>query len=395
MSPNYDKDWHGALNRIKQTLETTEESHYSAKLTINAFRQGSPPRDGIKDVTVGLQSSKTIFERELMRTRDGACAFTLVNGHYGTGKSHALYLLREIAIERNFLVSFITLSQRECPMSDLGRVYSHIMHRIEGKKCDDLSTFQDILDIWAGNMRKLGEKSLYRTQQLIRSLHPDFQQALAKYLCPGDTETSELAERWLIGDDIAKTTATRLGVKLRATNDQALVMLKQLGNLIRAIGFAGFVILLDEAEAIPSYAGSSKQKLCYDNLCRLLDRNNRIPHCYFVYATTPMFFHKSHSHTNISQNSCEVHNLLPLTHSEYLRLGTIIRNLYQISDGWKGPYASFDDRQVKISVEWYLGRFPNNGKPRDFVRTLVSALDICASNPNKKLSQIFCHEEIK
>jgi hypothetical protein len=153
------------------------------------------------------------------------------------------------------------------------------------------------------------------------------------------------------------------------------------------------VVLLDEAEAIPSYSGSSKQKLCYENLCKLLKRENRIPHCYFVYATTPKFFHETHDHVPVSESSSEVHNLLRFSFDEYVTLGKIIRDLYQVAEKWKGSYSSFDDQQINLCVESYLRFHHNDLKPRNFVRTLVSALDICAPNPHKKLSDIFSLRE--
>jgi len=356
-----------------------------AKKTINSFRQGSPPQDNVTKLTVGQQNTFIVFQRELQRARDGACSFTLINGNYGMGKTHCLYFLREIALAKNYLVAFLTLSQRECPLYDLGIVYSQIVHRIEGKKALGNISLQDILELWVESIRQKGQHSQEAAICQIKNLHPDFQKALAEYL----TGETELVERWLMGDDSTKLTASRLKVEMRPTNEQALEMMKQLGKLVRAIGFEGLVVLLDEAEAIPSYESSSKQTLCYDNLCRLLKRENRVQHCYFVYATTPAFFQKSEAYIPISEQSHEVLDLASLSHKEYENLGYIIRNLYHIGEGWRGWDSSFNNQQIDQCVEGYMKMYAQNAKPRDFVRSLVSALDICASNPNKRLSKVF------
>ena len=389
MSLNQHNDWHEALNRIGQNLSTSSQERMLAGSTINSFRQGSPPRNNIAKLTVGQRDAHGVFQRELQRARDGACSFTLVNGNYGTGKSHCLYLLREIALDKNFLVSFLTLTQRECPLYDLGIVYSQIVHRIEGKKAFGAIAIQDILERWAEGVRRKGQNSLEAAICRVKILHPDFQKALAEYLCPTFPGATELVERWLVGDDSTKRTASRLKIELRPTNEQALEMMKQLGKLVQAIGFSGLVVLLDEAEAIPAYAGSAKQKLCYDNLCHLLERENRVPHCYFVYATTPLFFQKSDGHIPISEKSYEVLDLAPLSRTEYIALGRIIRDLYHIGEGWRGLYSSFNDQQIDRCVHEYIKTSGQNAKPRDFVRSLVSALDICAPNPKQKLSNVF------
>jgi hypothetical protein len=393
MSSDYDTDWHEDLNRIRRALDTTSEERMLAKVSINCFRQGSPPKNGVSKLTVGLRDAQTIFQRELQRARDGACSFTLVNGNYGAGKSHCLYLLREIALAQNFAVSFLSLSQRECPLYDLSVVYSQVVHRIEGKKAFGVITLQDILELWAEGVRQKGQNSLEAAICEIKALHPDFQKALAEYLCPTFPGAAELVERWLVGDDSTKRTASRLKIEMRPTNEQALEMMQQLGKLGRSIGFNGLVVLLDEAEGIPSYDGPSRQKLCYDNLCRLLERENRVPHCYFVYATTPIFFQKSYGHIGISEQSHEVLNLRPLLRIEYIALGRIIRDLYRIGEGWKGCNSSFNDRQIDRCVEWYMRSHSGDAKPRNFVRSLVSALDICAQNPKRKLSNVFMSEQ--
>jgi len=388
MSASYNTDWHESLNRIRQNIDISPEERMLAKKTINSFRQGSPPQDNVEKLTVGLGDVLSFFQHELQRARDGACSFTLVNGHYGMGKSHCLYLLREIALAKNYLVSFLALSQRECPLYDLSIVYSQIVRRIEGNKNLGHITLLDILELWAEDVRKKGQHSLERARYCVKALHPDFQKVLVEYLCPTFPGATELVQRWLMGDDSTKRTASRFNIEMRPTNEQALEMIKELGKLVRAIGFDGLVVMLDEAEAIPSYVGSSRQKLCYGNLCRLLERESRMPYCYFVYATTPDFFRKSEGKIPFTEQSQEVLELAPLSNAEYMALGYIIRDLYRLGEGWKGWDSSFNDQQIDRCVEGYMKMCTQDVKPRYFVRALVSALDICSANPKKILSNV-------
>lgn len=381
--------WYKGLDHLSQVLGTASDERQSAKATINCLRQGSPPREGVGKITVGLNSVRAVFTRKLQIAKSGGSSFTLINGVYGSGKSHSLCFLREMALEQNFLASFLTLSPRECPLYDLGAVYAKIARSIEGRSKAGVKSLQDVVDSWAQTVRTSGEGSLEHARHAIRSLHPDFRTALAEYFSAGSSDRVELAGRWLMGDDSTKRTANVLNVQLRATDEYALPMLNELGKLGRAIGFRGLVVLLDEAEAIPSYAGSLRQQHCYENLCRLLERSDRVPYCYFVYATTPVFFQKCSGRIPISEASQAVLQPPRLSEADLARLGRIVRDLYIIGEAWHGWHSCIDDGQIDRCVDKYTRVNEWAVRPRGFVRSLVSALDICANNPERKLSQVF------
>lgn len=381
--------WCKGLDHLSQVLDTPSDERRSAKTTINCLRQGTPPREGVGKITVGLNSVRTVFTSKLQIAKGGGSSFTLVNGVYGSGKSHSLCLLREMALEQNFLVGFITVTPRECPLYDLGLVYAKIARSIEGRSVTGVKSLQDVIDSWAETVRSAGAGSLDHARHAIRSLHPDFRTALAEYFSPAPSDQVELAGRWLMGDDSTKQTAKVLHVELRATDEYALLMLNELGKLGRAIGFRGLVVLMDEAEAIPSYTGSSRQQRCYENLCRLLERSDRVPHCYFVYATTPLFFQKCRGRVPISETSEAVLEPPRLSGADLSQLGRIVRDLYVIGEAWQGWHSRISDCQIDRCVDKYTRVNEWAARPRGFVRSLVSALDICANNPEKKLSQVF------
>lgn len=381
--------WHETLDHLSRVFRSGSEERRSAKTTINCLRQGSPPRDDVAKMTVGMEGVRAVFASKVQMAKSGGSAFTLVNGVYGSGKSHCLCLLREMAFEQDCLVSFVTLSPRECPLCDLGVVYARIARSIEGRSECQLRSLQDVVESWAARIRSSREDHLEQVRQAIRSLHPDFRTILTEYFSAGCSDRVELAGRWLIGDDSTKRTAKALNVQLRATDEDALMMLNELGKLGRAIGFRGLVVLLDEAEAIPSYRGSSRQQHCYENLCRVIQKSGRVPYCYFVYATTPLFFHKCHGRVPISETSQSVLQPPQLLQANLAQLGRIVRDLYVVGEAWQGWHSCIADDQVDRCVEKYTGAHDWNMRPRGFVRSLVSALDICATNCEKRLSEVF------
>jgi hypothetical protein len=175
---------------------------------------------------------------------------------------------------------------------------------------------------------------------------------------------------------------------LRPTNEHALAMLRELGAVSRSIGFAGIVILLDEAEAIPSYSRASDRALCYENLCRLISPDLHVAGCYFVYATTPAFFERA-GVLPLSHDSRQVIGLSAFTEPEAARLGRIIRDLYVVGENIQTWYAAVDDPQVAACVRRCFTSATPAVRPRGFVRSLVSSLDICAQNPGRRLADVF------
>jgi hypothetical protein len=389
MRPNgQNGDWRDDLKRISQRLSTPPRDRWHAKVAVNCFRQGSPPLEGTQDLTVGLTQVLPVFGRELRRAKDGACCLTLIHGPYGAGKSHSLYVLRDQAFQQGFLVSMLTLSQRECPLSDLGALYSHVAQNIQGRDTCGVHSVHDILEGWTCSVRRDGQISTERAQQRIKLLPPDLQQALIFYLGSVSEEMTILAERWITGIDATKITANRLGVALRATNEHGLEMLRQLGALARAIGFSGMVILLDEAEAIPSYSGSSARRQCFDNLRHLMNPKQHAAGCYFVYATTPAFLEYA-GELPMRETSREVVTLHLLTEDEAMQLGRLIRDLYVAGEGSCGWYSSIDDSQVQRCVHMCSAVSRGGIRPRAFVRSLVGSLDICSQDRRRGLAEVF------
>ena len=394
-SDHSQQDWRKSLVQLSEQLSVAPEDQWKAQVVINSFRQGSPPHEMIEQVTVGLGAVKKRFDLELRRARDGGCSFTLLEGPYGSGKSHSLYLLRHKALEAGYLVSLVTLSQRECPLFDLGLIYASIVGSISGKASTGVTSLRDLLEIWAETVRRRGLSSVESAEHAVKQLHPDLQSALAEIVGEVSQEKAESAERWLTGTDRTKTTARKLGVALRATNEDALLMLKELGILVCYLGFRGLVVLLDEAESVPAYSTASRRAKCYENLRQLLDRRNRVPHCYFVYATTPLFFSKTHGRMPVSRQSEEVLELPAMTPGDRFRLGQIIRDLYLKAECRLGLPRSLGDTELRKCLD---GRsLPASGdlRPRLFVRSLVAAFDLCAQNPKVKLTDTFdwCDDE--
>ena len=81
---------------------------------------GTPPTKGVQHFNVGNRSLLDALDRFYLSSylQDGGAAFKLVVGDYGSGKSHFLYCLRDVAWARGFAVAKVDLSPVETPYND-------------------------------------------------------------------------------------------------------------------------------------------------------------------------------------------------------------------------------------------------------------------------------------
>ena len=86
---------------------------------------GEPPIWGFQHFSVGLEPALAAL-RELLASHvaQGWSTFKLVVGGYGTGKTHFLYHLRELAWEEGFCTCYVSLRHDESPFHQLDLVWS-------------------------------------------------------------------------------------------------------------------------------------------------------------------------------------------------------------------------------------------------------------------------------
>ena len=109
-------------------LTQTEAQHIIRKLG----ESGIPPTRNLEAYTVGIDSVLGTLKDEYLDgyLRDGGSSFKLVVGEYGSGKSHFLYRLRDLAWEHGYVVSRTELSPKECPYDNQLKVYQAVVNNL-------------------------------------------------------------------------------------------------------------------------------------------------------------------------------------------------------------------------------------------------------------------------
>lgn len=272
---------------------------------------GTPPRRGVNYFNVGNHSILQALDEFYLSSylQDGGATYKMVIGDYGSGKSHFLYCLRDLAWSRGFAVAKVDLSPVETPYNDQRLVYAAVARNLIWHESDEsISDEKGLARFLEGTLRRvIGE-----TPSLATLNHPNYiglidtleatpidnlayKRAILGYLeslIRQQEERLDALDRWLTG---ATTTPndTRilrdLGVTGKITRTNAFQMLRSLAQTIRALSYSGLILLFDEVDRMASI-GTKAEKLATDNLREVIDRcRDELPGAMFVYAVPPQF----------------------------------------------------------------------------------------------------------
>lgn len=279
---------------------------------------GTPPERGVSYYNVGNKSLLDALEKHYLASYlpEGGAVFKLVVGDYGSGKSHFLYCLRELAWARRFAVSQVDLSPRECPYDDQKKVYTAVAKALVWRSPDQddsspqgLASFLERLleDIVTRHGIALGSDDAVNLPE-VQALISSFQNSridstsyryailhMLEALLRGDMARRELLTLWLHGEEVnteAMSELRRLNVTQKISRSNAFQMLRSLAQTVRALGFNGLCLLFDEMDRQMSLSRRAMSTIT-DNLREVIDRTREdLPGTLFVYAVLPTFIYE-------------------------------------------------------------------------------------------------------
>lgn len=261
----------------------TGPDRLEARMAIEALRAGVPNRGAIRL----LGSHADALGERFTRALDGAwgeplggaggeprAPGLLVAGDYGTGKSHLLGHLRELALSRGFVVSTVAVS-KETPLSQPAAMHAAALRgaTVAGRPEDAVAAALGDLVGRPGAVQGLEE---WATGAGLSPVFPAIAYLLGRELAP---ELVWGIEAFLAGGkppaQAVRARLAQLGARgmfaLGGMKAAQLVLERPrfLAQLFRAAGFAGWVVLIDEVELIGRY-GAVQRAGAYAELGRWL-----------------------------------------------------------------------------------------------------------------------------
>lgn len=268
---------------------------------------GTPPQYGFQHFTAGIEPYIDVIDKEYLATyiRDGGSAFKLVVGVYGGGKTHFLYTVRDLAWKHDYVVSYVSLSAGESPFHKLDKVYAAIVRGLQPPLTPDelLTPFESgmraFLLRWHAKQQEELSKQGFQNEDLHYELN-SFADTLAgtdsisfsnaiksafRSLTDARDKDFDQICQWLSGEGGITKDLQLFGISEKIDKSTASTMLRSLVQWIGYIGFSGMVILLDEAEQVPSLS-SKQRELLLSNLREIIDEcaHTHFPKVMIFYA---------------------------------------------------------------------------------------------------------------
>lgn len=324
---------------------TTHISQLEAERIIQTIGDGIPAPDYIMDYSSEMDSNLLMNVRDhLDKTSRGLTVARFIKGDYGSGKSHFLNLVREIALRDNFLVSYFDLRARE-GFDMIERIFSKVIKSIsvyDFRYGDNNNTVMDfIVKRWADNRSNTDEEI---RQMPLNRTNMDFLNVISLYgrimskvtnRVQNGIDLIELLNRWFQADSLKADERRKINTFSNITVRNARDTLNMLSIFFKSIGYSGWLILIDEQEIIPTLMSKKKRDLSNENLKVIIDTQSATKYLYYLFATTPEFFSDPINGINaypaLRQRVQDVLEINPISEKEMIEAGKKIKEIYCIA----------------------------------------------------------------
>lgn len=388
---------------------------------------GIAPECGIEYFTVGLDEYLEALRKEYFESvLKLSSTVKLIVGHYGGGKSHFLYAVRNLAWKQNFATCYVSLHEHESPFHQIDSVYKAIVKNlsrpmtteelIKGKEIG----IESFLKYWYDSKRQEYESKGFSGKDLDEVLKdyvrqiPGFDSTsfknavLEAFLALDEKREDDFSElvQWLKGEGYDAAFKSKYKIFQKVEKQTAWSLIRSLIEWLTSIGFNGLALLFDEAEKIPSL--SSKQAdLLAANLREFVDetKQTKMRHVFMLYAVPnedflsrrqvtyealKQRFAKFFDKDTPTGTKIDLRQLITPTEQAakvFLKnIGLKLSRVYESSRD-----ISFDQETVSSSLDnlveaVWKKRFGEISYVRIFVQTAVSGFDRLRKLPNSPIN---------
>ncbi len=274
------------------------------------LRSGLVPDRGLEEFAVGIERPRAEIRRLLDLAGRGEGVFKFLRGGYGCGKTFMARLAVLDAQAAGFATSFVVVSDNDLHFHRFDELYRRVVQELGTSACPR-GALSDIVDRWIARVeealvaggedanggsfdeavaRRLAEEVASRTagkapEDLARVLRTIF--ALK--------QTGELSEAgallsWLSGsENVAASVKKAAGIKGDIGSREAMDYLRGVLEIVKAAGYKGLVIVIDEAETILRMRQDVRGK-SLNGIRQIIDAAAQFPGLFWLFTGTPEFF---------------------------------------------------------------------------------------------------------
>ncbi len=288
---------------MKKLEELNQLKPFEARSIIEELRKGSVPADYVPFFTVGRDNWLVFIEDDLKNyIAEGGAKVRFLSGGYGDGKTHFMSVIRHLALEQGFAVSFVVLT-REIPIHKFEAVYQAITRQLRGRF--EGIGIRDLLNNWLEEL-PLGDKEptaqqfveLAETLRDLDGMNVNFANALAALarnrflpLLEGELEEDRVGERetlfhWFEAGKVTKRELKPFGIFEVISKANSKQMLNSLNTFLRHLDYKGLILLLDELETVIAQSASIRNA-AYENVRLLIDNSEQAQYFQIFFSIIP------------------------------------------------------------------------------------------------------------
>ena len=381
-----------------------------------ALRKGLVPERSIDAFAVGIEKQRGELHRQLELAEAGEGTIKFLRGGYGCGKTFMARLALLDAQNQGFATSFVVVSDNDLRFHRFDDVYRKVMTELGTATCPR-GALNDILDRWIAKVEEalvaLGqdpdapgfdEKVRKRIEDELASMTggkapQDFVrviQTIFDLKQRGEAAEAGSLISWLCGSgNVGAAAKKAAGIKGDIGSRDALDYLRGALEIVKAAGYKGLLIVIDEAETILRMRSDSRHK-SLNGIRQIADASGAYPGMLWLFTGTPEFFDTRHGVAGLAPLHERIRFLstgdrvslrqaqLALKPFDADRLRSValrLREFYPSTDRAhleERVSTAFIDRLVADVTAGFKGDV--GVVPRQFLREFVTQLDLVAEH---------------
>jgi hypothetical protein len=389
------------------------------------LRAGLVPERALDSYAVGIEKELGEIDRQLQLVEDGEGQSKFLRGDYGCGKTFVARLAIERAQRRGFATSFVVVSPNDLKFHRFDEVYNKVVTNLATASCER-QALGDILDRWVGGIEDklvdlgLDEDSEDFDAQVNKRISDDLESMTSGKVPPdfvrviqtvfalkqeGDLASANTLISWLAGSsNIDAAAKRRANIKGEVTSKDAMDYLRGVVEIVRAAGYKGLLIVIDEAETIIRMRSDSRHK-SLNGIRQIVDSAGSYPRLLWLFTGTPDFFDSRKGVAGLAplhdrlqfqydgkyasrrQPQLQLH---PFDRERLITVSKRLRKLYlpllkegttdehQLRARQERHLSRISDAYIEALVDSVTAGFGGDVKivPRQFLRKFVNSMDI-------------------
>jgi hypothetical protein len=388
------------------------------------LRSGVVPERGLDDFAVGIERQRAEIGRVLGLAAAGEGVFKFIRGGYGCGKTFMSKLALHDAQQKGFATSFVVVSANDLHFHKFDDVYRKVVQELGTSACPR-GALGDIIDRWVAKVENaliaggadedaadFDEKVQKRIEEDIRSLTggkapEDLGRVLRevfKLKQAGKVREAGALMSWLSGSENVSASEKRAaGIKGDITSTDAMAYLHGVLEIVKAAGYKGLVIVIDEAETMLKMHSDVRGK-SLNGIRQIIDAADRYKGLLWIFTGTAEFFDSRRGVAGLQPLHDRIQflnegglvtmrqpqlELTPFSRDRLKDVGLRLRQLYPTGDPNIVAQKVTPERIEAMVDEATKGFQGDVGLvPRQFLRRLVNFFDAITENPDAPLPPI-------